>query len=99
MRSQTMGNEPRRYGWPSLAVFALVASVLSGALMGPAPAAAAAPPPAGTITTYGKTPMTAVLHVATGPDGNLWYTATVPNTVGRMTPAGVATNFTATGVD
>jgi virginiamycin B lyase len=42
----------------------------------------------------GVTPM----DVIAGNDGNLWYTAQ-GTTVGRMTPAGVATNFTSKGVD
>ncbi len=39
-----------------------------------------------------------VMDVIAGKDGNLWYTAQ-GTTVGRMTPAGVATNFTSQGVD
>src|SRR5206468_646164 len=29
----------------------------------------------------------------TGPDGNLWFTETSPNKIGRITPAGVITEF------
>jgi streptogramin lyase len=42
----------------------------------------------------GVTPM----DIIAGSDGNLWYTAQ-GTTVGRITPAGVATNFTSKGVD
>jgi streptogramin lyase len=51
-------------------------------------------PPAGFDVPDGVTPM----DVIAGNDGNIWYTAQ-GTTVGRMTPAGVATNFTSKGVD
>jgi virginiamycin B lyase len=33
------------------------------------------------------------LRITVGPDGNLWYTGYSGNRIGRMTPAGVATDF------
>lgn len=51
-------------------------------------------PAAGYPVPGGVTPM----DVTAGNDGNLWYTAQ-GTTVGRMTPAGVATNFVSKGVD
>ena len=51
-------------------------------------------PPAGYPVPGGVTPM----DLIAGRDGNLWYTAQ-GTTVGRMTTAGSATNFTSKGVD
>ena len=40
-----------------------------------------------------------LLHIVTGSDGNLWYTESSPDgVVGRMTPAGVVTEFTFGGL-
>ena len=32
-------------------------------------------------------------RITAGPDGNLWFTEQYRNTIGRMTPAGVVTEF------
>jgi virginiamycin B lyase len=31
--------------------------------------------------------------ITAGPDGNLWFTLRLGNTIGRITPAGVSTEF------
>jgi len=38
------------------------------------------------------------LGIAAGPDGNLWFTNLGNNSVGRVTPAGVVSNFTGSGI-
>lgn len=35
--------------------------------------------------------------IATGPDGNLWFTEATPNKIGRITTAGVVTEFSVSG--
>ena len=47
------------------------------------------PAPASTIRTT----------ITTGPDGALWFTNTGNNSIGRITTAGVVTNYTGTGID
>ena len=37
--------------------------------------------------------------VTTGPDGALWFTNLYNDTIGRITTAGVVTNYTGTGID
>ena len=37
--------------------------------------------------------------MTTGPDGALWFTNLYNNTIGRITTAGVVTNYTGTGID
>ena len=49
-----------------------------------------------TYTTF-PIPMVAVVQpqgIATGPDGNLWFTESGDGQIGRVTPAGVVTQFT-----
>ena len=50
------------------------------------------PPPAGSPAGTASTPAT-LSAITTGPDGALWFTG-VPGEVGRMTMAGVVTEFT-----
>ena len=37
--------------------------------------------------------------ITTGPDGALWFTNAGNNSIGRITTAGVVTNYTGTGID
>ena len=48
------------------------------------------------IPAYG---MDGPRDVTTGPDGALWFTNSYNNTIGRITTAGVVTNYTGTGID
>ncbi len=48
------------------------------------------------IPAYG---MDAPSNVITGPDGALWFTNFYNNTIGRITPAGVVSDYTGTGID
>ena len=48
------------------------------------------------IPAYG---MDAPEGVTTGPDGALWFTNANNNSIGRITTAGVVTNYTGTGID
>src|SRR5271169_5211344 len=51
-----------------------------------------------TITPYSiPTAQSAPGGLAAGPDGNLWFTETNGNRIGRITPAGVVTEFS-TGI-
>src|SRR5439155_25862858 len=38
-------------------------------------------------------PNSGLTEIAAGPDGNLWFTEPAPNRIGRITPAGVVTEF------
>ena len=50
-----------------------------------------------TVTEFsaGITPGAAVRGMASGPDGNIWFTQEVGNRIGRVTPLGVITEFSA----
>ena len=37
--------------------------------------------------------------ITAGPDGNLWFTNSGNNSIGRITPAGVVSNFTGAGIN
>lgn len=51
-----------------------------------------------TITEYPvTTPSSFPAGIAAGPDGNLWFTEANANQIGRITPGGVVTEFTAAG--
>ena len=58
-------------------------------------------PPSGTtgpaISEFdtGLTPNVRLWGISSGPDGNLWFTEETHNAVGRITPGGVITEFTA----
>src|SRR5258706_15383384 len=54
------------------------------------------PTPIGTVTNFPRTGITRPWRIATGPDGNLWFTTW--NSIGRITPAGVVSNFTGPGI-
>ena len=71
-----------------------------GNLWGSSPGGILRMTPAGAATTFsnGLAPGYRVGDLAAGPDGNLWFTAIQPRTggmglVGRITPAGVITEF------
>src|SRR5260370_24884826 len=55
-------------------------------------------PPAGTYTEF-SLPTAGTQHVwiATGPDGNLWFTEDNVNQIGRITPSGAITEFPVSG--
>ncbi|MGD0452960.1 MAG: hypothetical protein ABSB69_05130 [Solirubrobacteraceae bacterium] len=68
--------------------------VLGGALAQTGTAAAS---PVGTVTFF-STGITAKAHpssITAGPDGNLWFTESEGNRIGRITPTGTVTEFTA----
>src|SRR5689334_4432710 len=81
-----------RYCFPLRAVFATVVVLMLATLpalpTGPRGASAA---PA--ITEYPNLRVTSPYGVALGSDGNVWFTATVGNSIGRTTPAGITTEF------
>ena len=53
------------------------------------------PPPARSPTTPAPAHPEAI---AAGPDGALWFTNLINNSIGRITTAGVVTNYTGTGI-
>ncbi|KRC66488.1 hypothetical protein ASE12_17965 [Aeromicrobium sp. Root236] len=50
--------------------------------------------PTGAVTTFPASAAAALSAITTGPDGNVWFSAATGGTVGRVTPAGVVTEFT-----
>ncbi len=47
------------------------------------------------LTEFPVPTVNATLHgVAAGPDGNVWFTETIPSKIGRITPTGTITEFT-----
>ena len=56
---------------------------------------AAAAIPAGNVAEFsaGITPGAGLGTVVAGPDGNLWFTETTGDRIGRITPAGAVTEF------
>jgi virginiamycin B lyase len=52
----------------------------------------------GTVTNYGGDTESPE-GITSGPDGALWYTNSVFNSIGRITTAGVVTNYTGSGID
>ena len=58
---------------------------------------AAAATPAGSVTEFsaGIGAAAGLGTVAAGPDGNLWFTESSQNRIGRITPSGVVTEFAA----
>src|SRR5262245_59677764 len=81
----------------------VVAALLVGSSLvlvpGPPPAAAAA----GDITTFpdpaGPTSTDEPVQLTRGPEGNVWFTSTGTNRIGRITPAGVVTTFPSATID
>src|SRR5436305_11502728 len=55
--------------------------------------AVAAPAPLGAFSEF-SVPTSQPFGIAAGPDGNLWFTDSAGNQVGRVTPAGTVTEFT-----
>jgi virginiamycin B lyase len=45
------------------------------------------------IHELGVAPAGSAVSITTGPDGNLWFTDTGTNAIGRMTPGGAVTTF------
>jgi virginiamycin B lyase len=68
--------------WASLLTVALLCSVAS-----------AAPSAVGTITEFSLPVFTGPWGIAAGPDTNLWFTEAAANGIGRITPAGVITEY------
>jgi streptogramin lyase len=50
--------------------------------------------PTGDVTTFPASAAAALSAITAGPDGNIWFSASNGGTVGRVTPAGVITDFT-----
>src|ERR1019366_6810066 len=53
--------------------------------------------PAGTVTTFSLTQYSTPKGIASGSDGNLWFTEQGSNKIGQMSPAGVLLNEYAAG--
>ena len=53
----------------------------------------ASPPPASSPSSPSPPPGPAPHFITAGPDGNLWFTEQGKNKIGRLTPAGVFTEF------
>ena len=71
----------------------LAVALLAVLLVGLVPAAATADP-VGAITEHPlPTAESAPQGIAVGPDGNLWFTETQGNRIGRITPGGAITEF------
>jgi streptogramin lyase len=66
------------------------ALALLGALALTAPASAAPTPVA---TLFPTSPTSEPASITAGPDGNLWFVETATNSVGKVTPAGVVTEY------
>jgi len=72
-------------------IFTLTAVLVAAAAVARADAG-----PVATAFTAGVTPGATPTDIATGPDGNLWFTETAgPGRIGRITPTGQVTEFTA----
>lgn len=93
-----MGSRVARAVAVGVLVVAVAVPVLVGvpAVVG-GPGGVAGAVPVGTITS--RATSVSPVAVASGADGNLWFTTTTAGTVGRMTPAGVETLFSDPGVD
>jgi streptogramin lyase len=74
-------------------------AVVVGAGVLAAPVLPAAAAPVGQVTEFsaGITANSRPAGIAAGPDGNLWFTESNGNRIGRITPAGAVTEFTAAG--
>ncbi len=73
-----------------------IVAALCAALLGPGAAAAVGTSgPAISEFDTGLTPNVRLWGITSGPDGNLWFTEETDNAVGRITPGGVITEFTA----
>jgi streptogramin lyase len=76
----------------------MLASVsVVAALAGDLTAATAAP--VGTIETYAATSIHSPAGITTGPDGNMWFTNSATDTIGRITATGTVDSFTGAGID
>jgi streptogramin lyase len=70
-------------------------AALCAAVLGPGAAAAVATGPVISEFDQGLTPGVGLWGIASGPDGNVWFTEETGNAVGRITPGAVITEFTA----
>ena len=95
--STTRGRRARRRSTVCGTILGLLASMI---VLGAAPTrAAAAAPPAGTVTEYGRSLLAGAWGVATGADGNIWFTNEGNNRIGRVTPTGTFTSFSSPNID
>ena len=93
-----MGVAARKPG-TTLAVVSLVVAVL-GMVGSVRPATAATFTPVGTVTEFTISKVISILStnpsgIAAGPDGDLWFTQQDSDQIGRMTPSGKVTEFSA----
>ena len=79
-----------------MALLSVLLTMTSQALLSPLVATAGGSGGVVSIPAYG---MDSPQDVTTGPDGALWFTNFDNNTIGRITTAGVVTNYTGTGID
>ena len=54
--------------------------------------------PAGVVTPFTDPSINAPGDITAGPDGNIWFTNSGSNSIGRITPAGVVSYFVGTGI-
>jgi len=87
-----IGSSGQRRRLVLVSVVALLASVFI--TFTPAPASAL---PVGTATVMARG-IAEPTDITTGPDGNLWFTDTGADAIGRITPAGVVTVFGGEGI-
>lgn len=73
------------------------ASIIGVLVAGLPVTAAVATPPDDIIEYVVPTPASGPLGITAGPDGNLWFTETAGNKIGRITPDGAITEFPLTG--
>lgn len=68
--------------------------LMVGMLMATVPAGSASAAPVGEFTTYNLGPAGyGGDAIASGPDGNMWFTNNANNSIGRITPAGAVSYF------
>jgi streptogramin lyase len=77
--------------WRRAAVLVSALLPVLGMVAGAADASAA-----GSVTIYPS--MSYPYSITAGPDGALWFTQNVNNTIGRITTTGTITTYTATGI-
>ena len=78
-----------------LAVLAAVA----GAALVPVASSATANAAAPVVTLYPRTGIDQPASITTGPDGALWFTNPGNESIGRITTAGVISNYSGPGID
>ena len=55
--------------------------------------------PVGTVTNFPGSGIRSPEGIASGPDGNLWFTNVANSSIGRITPEGEIANFTGEGIE